>query len=69
MGNTTHGGTVIRWSSAYALARIIQVPKYAGSELFDILVDICDKEQDNGVKNQLFVGLKRAKKLIGLHTN
>ncbi|MCL1972660.1 MAG: hypothetical protein FWG57_06705 [Endomicrobia bacterium] len=65
MKNTKDEGTVIRWSSAYALARIIQIPKYANSKLFDVLTDLCGKEKENGVKNQLLNGLKKAKKLRG----
>ena len=61
--NTKADGTVIRWGSAYALARIIQIPKYANSELYGILTDLCEQEQENGVKNQLLTGLKKAKKL------
>ncbi|MCL2144378.1 MAG: hypothetical protein FWH43_02630 [Endomicrobia bacterium] len=63
MKNTKDEGTVIRWSSAYAFARIIQIPKYANSKLFDVLTDLCDKEKENGIKNQLLNGLKKAKKL------
>jgi len=63
MENTTNKGTVIRWGSAYALAKIIQIPKYANSEFYDILNKLCEQEQENGVKNQLLCGLKKAKKL------
>jgi hypothetical protein len=63
MGNTKNGSTVIRWGSAYALSKIIQIPKYANSELYEILTDLCMQEQENGVKNQLLNGLKKAKKL------
>jgi hypothetical protein len=63
MSNTEDGSTVIRWGSAYALSRIIHVPKYANSDFYDILTDLCEREQENGVKNQLLNGLKKAKKL------
>jgi len=63
MENTANDGTVVRWGSAYALARIIQIPQYANSELFGILTDLCEQEQENGVKNQYANGLKKAKKL------
>ncbi|MDR2699925.1 MAG: hypothetical protein LBC12_03835 [Nitrososphaerota archaeon] len=32
MSNTKNDSTVIRWGSAYALSRIIQIPKYANSD-------------------------------------
>ena len=63
MKNTKDEGTVIRWSSAYALAKIIQIPKYANSKLFDVLTDLSGKEKENGIKNQFLNGLKKAKKL------
>ena len=63
IANTEDGGTVIRWSSAYALAKIILVPKYAHTDLYDVLTLLYDKEKDNGVKNQYLNGLKKARKL------
>lgn len=61
--NTKNDGTVIRWGSAYALARIIKIPQYANSELYDTLTDLSEQEQESGVKNQFLGGLKKAKKL------
>jgi hypothetical protein len=63
MQNTRSGGTVVRWGSAYALGRIIMISQYANSKLFDILSDLCEQEEENGVKNQYLNGLKKAKKL------
>ena len=63
MENTKHESTVVRWGSAYALARIIQIPKYANNELYDVIEDLCEQETDNGVKNQFANGLKKAKKI------
>jgi hypothetical protein len=61
--NTKNEGTVIRWASAYALAKIIQIPQHANSELYDTLNELYEQEQENGVKNQLQNGLKKAKRL------
>ncbi len=61
--NTKNDSTVVRWGSAYALARIIRIPQYSVSDLYDKIVDLSEKEQENGVKNQLLVGLKKAEKL------
>lgn len=33
--NSKDPGTVVRWSSAYALSKIIVIPQYANSELFE----------------------------------
>ena len=63
LANTADAGTVIRWSSAYALGRIIAIPHYAGGELYDVLTDLADKENDNGVKNQYLNGIKKAGKI------
>jgi hypothetical protein len=63
MSNTKDDSTVIRWGSAYGLSRIMQIPKYANSDFYDVLTDLCEQEQENGVKNQLLNGLKKAKKL------
>jgi hypothetical protein len=63
ISNTEDDSVVIRWGSAYALSRIIQVPKYANSDFYGVLTDLCEREQESGVKNQLINGLKKAKKL------
>jgi hypothetical protein len=63
MENVKSDGTVIRWGSAYALARIIQIPQYANSDFYDALNDLFKQEQESGVKNQLLKGLKKAKRI------
>lgn len=63
--NAATGGTVVRWGSAYALARIISTPQYAGSPLFDKVNALAQNETENGVKNQYLGGLKKAQKLRG----
>ena len=61
--NTNNDGTVVRWGSAYALGRIILIPQYANSDLFDTLVDLAEQETENGVKSQYLTGLKKANRL------
>ncbi len=61
--NTENDSTVVRWGSAYALAKIIALPKYATSELFDTVANICDVEQDSGIKSQYLPALRKAGKL------
>jgi hypothetical protein len=63
MDNTKNDGTVVRWGSAYALGRIILIPKYTNGKLFDVLTDLAERETENGVKNQYLGGLKKANKL------
>lgn len=61
--NSNDQGTVVRWSSAYALSRIILIPQYANSELFDKLTEMCNCENESGVKNQYEKALKKASKV------
>ena len=61
--NTKNDGTVIRWSSAYALSLIIIIPQYAESPLFEQISDLCIKENESGVKNQYIKALKKAEKI------
>ncbi len=61
--NMKDDGTVIRWGSAYALAKVIRIPRYANSELYDLLTNLSQQEQNNGVRNQLLAGLKAAGKM------
>lgn len=41
LNNANDNGTVVRWSAAYALSRIIILPEYANSKLYNQLVEIC----------------------------
>ena len=59
--NAKNKSTVIKWGSAYALGRIISIPKYAKSELYEILLRVYKKEMENGVKTQYLIGLRNAK--------
>lgn len=61
--NTDNEVTVIRWASAYALSRIIVIPQYAKSSLFEQISDLCAREEENGVKNQYIKALKKAGKI------
>ena len=63
MKNTSDEGTVIRWAAAYALSRIVVLDRYAKSDLYDRLVAVCDREENNGVKNQYLKALKKAAKI------
>lgn len=60
--NAKSDGTVIRWAAAYALSRIIIIPPYAKSPLFEQISDLCATETESGVKNQYIKALKKAEK-------
>lgn len=60
LNNANDEGTVIRWSAAYALSKIITIPKYLNSDLLDKLKEISEKEEKNSIKN---IYLKAFKKL------
>jgi len=61
--NSKDAGTVVRWSSAYALSKFIVIPQYANSELFEKLTEICNGEEESGVKNQYTKALKKVSKV------
>ena len=60
--NTKADGTVIRWSSAYALSRIVVLDEYRSTDLVETLVSVCGNEQESGVKNQYLKAIKKLKK-------
>ena len=63
MENAGNGATVVRWASAYALGRIVCIPRYMNGDLYNVVVDLAEKEKENGVKNQYLNGLKAARRL------
>lgn len=62
LNNANDEGTVVRWSAAYALSRIIILPEYANSKLYNQLVEICEKEEKNSIKNIYLKAFKKLKK-------
>ena len=63
--NASNEGTVVRWSSAYALGRIVSIPHHACGGLYGVVSALYERETDSGVKNQYLSGLKKAKKMRG----
>ena len=59
--NTVDSGTVVRWGSAYALARIIMLEHYRNSGLVQTVRDIYEVEEESGVKNQYNKALRKIK--------
>ena len=62
LNNANDNGTVVRWSAAYALSRIIILPEYANSKLYNQLVEICEKEEKNSIKNIYLKAFQKLKK-------
>jgi hypothetical protein len=48
--NASHEGTVVRWSAAYALAKIASLPKHSNSELIGQLTKIYATEEKASIK-------------------
>ena len=59
--NTVDSGTVVRWGSAYALARIIMLEHYRNSGMVQTVRDIYEAEEESGVKNQYKKALRKIK--------
>ncbi|ULQ58628.1 hypothetical protein K7I13_08635 [Brucepastera parasyntrophica] len=51
--NTGHEGTVVRWSSAFALGEIIKLKTNYNKELTDEIKKICVKEEKNSIKKYM----------------
>lgn len=60
--NATHEGTVVRWASAFALAEILKLKTSVNSKLLPEIEQLCEKEEDNGVKKKYLDALKKVKK-------
>lgn len=60
--NARAEGTVVRWGSAYALSRIIVLENYRDSDLYDSVHDICENEENTGIKNQYLKAFKKIRK-------
>lgn len=48
--NSHHKGTVVRWSSAYALSEIIKINSEFNKDLVPALQHICEKEEKDSIK-------------------
>jgi len=60
--NTEHAGTVVRWSAAGALSKIIQCKTNLNKELIPTIEAIEKREEDNAIKKIYQQGLKKATK-------
>ena len=60
--NTSHEGTAVRWSAAYALSEILNLNHDSSSNLLETLKTICDKEEKNSIKKIYQKAIKTAEK-------
>lgn len=59
--NAEHPGTVVRWSSAYALGQIIKMKSKRNELLLPAIETICNREEKNSIKKIYVDALKKAK--------
>ncbi|MBL7931621.1 MAG: hypothetical protein JNL60_06960 [Bacteroidia bacterium] len=61
LDNTEHEGTVVRWSSAFALGQIIKLKTKYNKELLPSVEAILEREEKNSIKKIYFDALKKIK--------
>ncbi|NVN95201.1 MAG: hypothetical protein HXX18_07960 [Bacteroidetes bacterium] len=59
--NSEHDGTVVRWSTAYALGQIIKLKTKHNKDLIPAIESICQREEKNSIKKIYFDALKKLK--------
>ena len=62
LSNSENNGTVVRWATAYALAEILKLKTENNLKLLPKIEQLCEKEEDNGVKKKYLDVLKKVKK-------
>lgn len=60
--NTSHQGTVVRWSAAHALARVLSMRTSLNSTLIKKSEDILKRETENSIRKIYEAALKKAAK-------
>jgi HEAT repeat protein len=59
--NTTHEGTVVRWSAAFALGEILKLKTEYNKELLPKIHEICEKEEKNSIRKIYLEAIKKIK--------
>lgn len=59
--NSEHTGTVVRWSSAFALGEIIKLKTKYNKDLIPAVESICKREEKNSIKKIYETALKKVK--------
>jgi len=62
LDNTEHSGTVVRWSAATALSKIMQLNTSLNKELISTVEAIIQREEDNAIKKIYLQALKKIKR-------
>lgn len=57
--NSEHDGTVVRWSTAYALGEIIKLKLPLNKELVSAVESICAREEKNSIQKIYLQALKK----------
>lgn len=57
--NTHHEGTVVRWSSAFALGEILKMRTPYNETLLSTVKSICEKEEKNSIRKIYVEALKK----------
>jgi HEAT repeat protein len=60
--NTTHDGTVVRWSAAFALGEILKLKTENNKKLLPKINGIIEKEEKNSIKKIYVEALKKIEK-------
>ena len=57
--NTSHEGTVVRWSAAFALGEILKLQIKHNNELLKTVESICETEEKNSIKKIYVAAIKK----------
>jgi len=57
--NTSHEGTVVRWSAAFALGEILKLQTKHNNELLKTIEAICENEEKNSIKKIYVAAIKK----------
>ncbi|MBK9636783.1 MAG: hypothetical protein IPO63_02855 [Bacteroidetes bacterium] len=60
--NARHEGTVVRWSSAFALGEILKLKTKHNKDLLPSIETICEKEEKNSIKKIYLDAIKKTMK-------
>lgn len=59
--NTSHEGTVVRWSAAFALGEILKLKTPLNVELLPAVEAVCAREEKNSIRKIYLDAIKRSK--------
>ncbi len=57
--NTEHTGTVVRWSAAFALCKILKLKTQNHQELLPAIQSIVEREEKNSIKKMYLLAMKK----------